>query len=145
MISIHTIGFTEKSAEEFFEALKSARIALVADVRLNNTSQLAGFTKKKDLAYFLGLLGVAYEHWEQFAPTKELMKKYREDKNWAEYEKEYRRIIAERGALDNLDTSLFGNKRICLLCSEATAENCHRRLAAEMIAQRVCDMEILHL
>jgi uncharacterized protein (DUF488 family) len=52
-IKLFTIGFTQKSAREFFTALKDAGVKRVVDVRLNNNSQLAGFSKKDDLPYFL--------------------------------------------------------------------------------------------
>ena len=42
-MEIYSIGFTKKSAGEFFGALKTAGIERLLDVRLNNTSQLAGF------------------------------------------------------------------------------------------------------
>ena len=44
-MTIYTIGFTQKSAEQFFEAIKKNNIELLIDVRLNNKSQLAGFSK----------------------------------------------------------------------------------------------------
>ncbi len=52
-MNIYTIGFTKKSAKEFFEILKKNEIEQVIDIRLNNTSQLSGFAKKNDLKYFL--------------------------------------------------------------------------------------------
>ena len=51
--TIFTIGFTKKNASEFFSGLREAEVKLLVDVRLNNASQLAGFTKKPDLEYFL--------------------------------------------------------------------------------------------
>jgi len=58
-MKIFTIGFTKKSAEEFFTLLKDAGVRRVIDIRLNNTSQLAGFAKARDLEYFLkAILGI---------------------------------------------------------------------------------------
>ena len=51
--SVFTIGFTKKNAKEFFEKLRQAGVQRVIDVRLNNKSQLAGFSKREDLTYFL--------------------------------------------------------------------------------------------
>ena len=66
---ILTIGFTRKSAQQFFEFLTRAGARRVVDVRLNNVSQLAGFAKKKDLAYFLNqLCHVDYVHAPDLAP-----------------------------------------------------------------------------
>ncbi len=145
MRTLYTIGFTKKSAQDFFELLAQAGVEIVADVRLNNTGQLAGFTKKKDLQYFLSLIGIKYEHWSQFAPTKDIRSKYHTDCNWEEYERSYRKLVEHREALDQLDTSLLQRKRTCLLCSEPTPENCHRRIAAEIVANKIRDMEIVHL
>lgn len=142
---IYTIGFTKKSARDFFESLKKEKIDLVADVRLNNTGQLAGFTKKKDIEYFLSLLGIKYEHWIGFTPTKDMRDKYHATKNWQEYEYSYRSLLKNRNALEEINKSLLHSTRICLLCSEHTAEKCHRRIASEMIANIAEDIEIVHL
>ena len=70
-MNLYTIGFTKKSAEEFFEKLKGAGVKRIADIRLNNTSQLAGFAKQEDLVYFLKTIcGIGYVHLPQLAPDK---------------------------------------------------------------------------
>ncbi|GAA6620266.1 DUF488 family protein [Scytonema sp. NUACC26] len=144
---LYTIGFTKKTAEDFFESLRKKKVDLLADVRLNNTSQLAGFTKKKDLEYFLSLLGIKYEHWTHFAPTKDIRDKYHATANWKDYECSYQSLLKSRNILEqiNVNQSLLRSTSICLLCSEKTAEKCHRRIVAEMIADIVKDMEIVHL
>jgi uncharacterized protein (DUF488 family) len=142
---IYTIGFTKKSAREFFELLRKEKIDLVADVRLNNTGQLAGFTKKKDLQYFLSLVGIKYDHWTPFAPTKDMRDKYHANWNWEEYECSYKSLLKSRNVLEQIDKSLLQSTCICLLCSEHTADKCHRRIAAEMIADTVKGLEIVHL
>ena len=58
-IKLFTIGFTKTNAENFFTELKDAGVKRVVDVRLNNSSQLAGFAKQADLVYFLRKLCVA--------------------------------------------------------------------------------------
>ncbi|WP_026736372.1 DUF488 domain-containing protein [Fischerella sp. PCC 9605] len=142
---IYTIGFTKKTAKDFFEILRKETIDVVADVRLNNTGQLAGFTKKNDLEYFLSLVGIRYEHWTHFSPTKDMRDKYHGTRNWEEYEDSYRKLIKNRNILENLNKQLLKNQKICLLCSEHTPEKCHRRIAAEMLANTVEGMEIIHL
>lgn len=145
MAIIYTIGFTKKSAKDFFELLKKEKIDLVADVRLNNTGQLAGFTKKNDLEYFLSLVEIKYEHWTNFAPTKEMRDKYHSAWNWEEYECSYRSLIQKRNALEKLNKPLLKNQKICLLCSEHTPEKCHRRIASEMLSDIVSGTKIVHL
>ena len=69
-MKIFTIGFTKKSAETFFTRLKNAGVKRLIDVRLNNVSQLAGFTKKDDLRYFTkALCNIDYFHLPELAPT----------------------------------------------------------------------------
>jgi len=144
-MNLYTIGFVKKSAKEFFEALKNNAVSKVIDIRLNNKSQLAGFTKKEDLRYFLkAICNIDYVHIEPYAPTKELLSAYKKKKiNWEEYEKEYTAILDGRSILDNIDYSLFENA--CLLCSEPTAQKCHRRLLAEYLARDNEKITIKHL
>ena len=145
MKKLFTIGFTKKTAEEFFNILKDNSIELVADIRLNNKSQLAGFTKGGDLEYFLGLFGINYEYWPQFAPPKEIFKRFKSDGDWNVYEKAYRDYIDSNGFIDNNFISKVLNNNVCLLCSEATPENCHRRLLAEMIRDKAANLKVIHI
>ena len=87
-MEIYTIGFTQKNAAEFFETLRRAGIRRVIDVRLNNTSQLAGFTKRDDLEYFLEqICQAAYDHQPELSPTKEILDGYKKKEiPWEEYE-----------------------------------------------------------
>lgn len=146
-MKIYTIGYTKKSAEEFFDLLESRGIEKVVDVRLKNTSQLAGFSKRQDLEYFLRrLLGIEYDHLEFLAPTPEMRKAYQESGiDWDSYVEEFFELLEERKVLDRLDRDLFARKKYCLLCSEPTPEHCHRRLVAEYLQRSWPDVEIIHL
>jgi uncharacterized protein (DUF488 family) len=145
-VVVYTIGFTKKSAAEFFAALKGAGVAQLVDVRLNNTGQLAGFSKRDDLAYFLhALLGARYVHQPLLAPTDDLLTAYRRKAlKWPEYERRFRDLLAQRRVEERLDRALFAQPSV-LLCSEATAERCHRRLALEYLQQAWGELEIVHL
>ena len=142
---IFTIGFTKKSAEEFFKILRDNSINHVADIRLNNRGQLAGYTKEKDLIYFLSLFQIRYAHWTDFAPTKEIRDRYRSDRNFDNYKRDYLTLLENRQAVSQLDRNIFAENRICLLCSESEYDKCHRRLAAEAIAKYINNLEIIHL
>ncbi len=146
-MKIYTIGYTKKSAEEFFGALEQQGIERVVDVRLKNTSQLAGFTKKQDLEYFLDrILGIEYCHLDFLAPTAELMKAYRDSgEDWDLYEAEFSRLLEEREVVSSLDRESFSQKPSCLLCSEPDADHCHRRLVAEHLQEAWPEVEIVHL
>jgi uncharacterized protein (DUF488 family) len=144
-MTIFTIGFTQKTAEEFFTRLKQPGLVRVADVRLNNVSQLAGFTKKNDLKYFLHeICKVGYVHLPELAPTKDILDAYKKNGgDWAVYERQYLALLAERQIEDVLDKQQIDGS--CLLCSEPTPEHCHRRLAAEYLRDRWGDVDIRHL
>ena len=146
-MKIYTIGYTKKPAEEFFDLLESHGIERVLDVRLRNTSQLAGFSKKQDLEYFLRrLLCIEYYHFESLAPTPEIRKAYQESEmDWELYVKEFYGLLEERKVLDTLDRDFFAEKSCCLLCSEPTPDHCHRRLVAEYLQKSWPDVEVEHL
>ncbi len=144
-MKIYTIGFTQKSARQFFDTLRRNGISQVVDIRLNNTSQLAGFTKKDDLAYFLkALCGVDYYHLEFLAPTKEIRVQYARSKDWDVYTQEYMALLESRDVLSRLERSFF-ERETCFLCSEASAEHCHRRLLAEYLKTHWEGIEVVHL
>jgi uncharacterized protein (DUF488 family) len=133
-MEIYTIGFTKKTAAEFFESLKHQEIERLVDVRVNNTSQLAAFAKRDDLTYFLEeLVGADYVHEPLLAPTKELLKAYRDgDLDWDTYQAAFLDLMAERRIEDVTQRDQFAERTV-LLCSEATPERCHRRLIIEYL------------
>jgi uncharacterized protein (DUF488 family) len=146
-VEIFTIGFTRTTAEDFFGRLKSNRIERLLDVRLNNKSQLAGFAKRDDLAYFLReLVGASYEHASQLAPTQDILDDFKKRKKmpWGEYEDRFLRLMRERGIENEFSPEDF-SQRTVLLCSEDTPEHCHRRLVAEYLREHWKDVEIIHL
>ena len=145
---IFTIGFTKKSAEIFFEILTRYNITELIDVRLYNNTQLAGFAKGNDLKFFLNRISrIEYRHDLKFTPTKELLKNY-QDKliTWEDYVKEFEKIMQARRIVPHILTNYSDSPevRYCLLCTEVSAANCHRRLVAEKFAE-VFGMEIVHL
>lgn len=146
-MEIFTIGFTRTTAENFFDRLKEHRIERLLDVRLNNRSQLAGFAKRDDLAYFLReLLGAHYEHEPLLAPTPDILDDFKKRKEmpWKEYEERFLALLREREVENVLPPDDFA-RRTVLLCSESTPEHCHRRLVAEYLKCHWGDVEITHL
>jgi uncharacterized protein (DUF488 family) len=142
---IYTIGFAGKNAREFFTKLKDVAVKTVIDIRLNNKSQLAGFTKEQDLPYFLEeIAGIKYVHMSELAPTKEILDAYKKKEiDWSEYEKRFRQLLVERHA-ENAVTPQLANES-CLLCSEPKPEKCHRRITAEYLRELWRDVKIVHL
>jgi uncharacterized protein (DUF488 family) len=145
-VEIYTIGFTKKSAAEFFETLKRAGIRRLIDIRLKNSAQLAGFTKRDDLAYFLReICDADYRHEPLLAPTPEMLERYRKRRaSWDEYERQFLRLMEQRRIDEALDPALFAIPTV-LLCSEPTAERCHRRLVVEFLRARWKDVQPVHL
>lgn len=141
---IYTLGFSHKSAEEFFDILRESGVRRVVDIRRSNTNQLAGFTKKDDLRYFLRvILEMPYTHELALAPSADLMHAYRHDEvGFDEFSKKLREEY-DAGEVSSLDRSLFDDA--VLLCSEADPSTCHRLVAAEYLAEVWDDVEIVHL
>lgn len=147
IMNLYTIGFTQKTAEEFFGLLRRSGVRRLVDIRLNPGGQLSAFARKEDLPYFLRELsdGCGYIHLPELAPTKEILKDYRNDGDWARYVERFESLMNARGIPHTLDRSLFEGEACCLLCSEATPEQCHRRLVAERIATHWPEVNIIHL
>jgi len=145
MDRIYTIGHNKKSLRQFIDLLRQAQVTKVIDVRLNNTSQLVGFAKKEDLGFILELVGIEYEHLPQLAPTKEILKKFTQGKNWDEYEGAYLQLLKERNPIALLEQHSEGNQTVCLLCSEEKPDQCHRRLLAEYMQSYFPNIKVYHL
>ncbi len=147
--TIFTIGFTKKTAEEFFRLLQDAGVQKLVDIRENRGGQLAGFAKYPDLAYFLDrLLGIAYDYQPALAPSTEIRVAYRKSKDWDVYERSFRKLMENREVLARLDPDQYEGK-VALLCSEDQPDKCHRRLVAEILARhwnaRGHQCEVKHL
>ena len=144
-MKVFTIGFTKKSAETFFNKLKSAGVRRLVDVRLNNVSQLAGFTKKDDLRYFTkSICNIDYIHLPALAPTAEILDPYKKVKNgdWLHYERQFLDLMRARH-IENMSREILDGG--CLLCSEEKPHHCHRRLVAEYLKEHWGDVQIEHI
>lgn len=128
-----TIGFTKSTAERFFERILHANVKVVIDVRLHNTSQLAGFAKAEDLSYFLKKIGnIRYIHKPMLAPTDDILKAFKKEKgDWKIYEDRFLNLMNDRKIENLFDPDFFDQS--CLLCSEDTPHHCHRRLVVEYL------------
>lgn len=144
-MKIFTIGFTKKSAETFFTKLQRSGAKRLIDVRLNNVSQLAGFTKRDDLRYFTSALcHIDYVHTLKLAPTQELLDAYKKRMgDWQVYEREFLALLAQRKIESSMSRELLDSA--CLLCSEEKPHHCHRRLVAEYLREKWGDVSIEHI
>ena len=145
-MEVYSIGFTKKSAVEFFELLRSVGIKRLIDVRLNNVSQLAGFTKRDDLKFFLQeLCDAEYRHELLLAPTETLLTAFRKKTlSWKDYETAFVSLLDERRPESHFDRTLFEVPSV-LLCSEPRPDRCHRRLVLEYLRSKWTGLTIRHL
>jgi len=144
-MKIFTIGFTKKTAEVFFTSLSKSGVKRLVDVRLNNVSQLAAFTKKDDLRYFSkAICKIDYHHLPELAPTKEILEAFKKKKgDWKVYERQFLKLMQSRRVETNVPQELIDGA--CLLCSEEKPEHCHRRLVAEYLQEKWPNVEIHHI
>jgi uncharacterized protein (DUF488 family) len=134
-ITLCTIGFAGKCAEEFFRLLREAGVQKVIDVRENRVGQLSGFAKYPDIEFFLKTIGgIAYSHQPLLAPSPEIRKAYKKGKGWSVYEPAFLALMGERGIPEAIEPTSFEGV-IALLCSEPGSEKCHRRLVADLLAK----------
>ena len=146
MPNLYTIGFTQLALSEFVGLLRGAGVDAVIDIRLRNTSQLAGWAKRDDLDFLLREgFGIAYEHIPLFAPSDELLDSYHADRDWDAYVSIYQGLLAERPILDLGRELLERYRAPCLLCSEPTPDRCHRRLLAEYLEKKLGGIVVTHL
>ena len=144
-MKLYTIGCGQRSAEDFFEALKQSAVRRIIDIRLHNTSQLAGFSKASDFPYFLkAIAGIDYVHEEAFSPSEEILADYKKKKgSWADYEQAFKPLIQERHIEKKARELLQDGD--CLLCMEHAPDQCHRRLVAEYLEKKIEGLEVVHL
>jgi uncharacterized protein (DUF488 family) len=144
-MKLYTIGFTKKTAKQFFSKLCAAGVKRIVDVRLNNVSQLAGFAKRDDLRYFADqICGMGYVEQPLLAPTKDILDAYKKDGgDWETYERKFLALMEKRRIEENVSKDVVADG--CLLCSEHKPHHCHRRLVAEYLRDKWGDVEIVHI
>lgn len=151
-MKIYTIGSGKKSAKQFFELIRKNNIQKVIDIRLKNQSQLLGFAKGQDIAYFLTeIFAIAYEHVPDLAPTQEILQNYQDKKrkdtyhNWDIYQIEFSKLLNSRDISAIFTRVAQGYETVALLCSEPKADKCHRRLVAEYLQRKDNTIHIAHI
>ncbi len=140
-----TIGFSKKSLRTFASSLQQHNVTRVIDIRLQNTSQLAGFAKKDDLEFILELLNIDYLHELSLAPTESLMKAIKQKEiSWGEFETAFLGLLEQRKIETRMDEWL-GDGVPCFLCSEDKPHHCHRKLVVGYLREFDHRIEIVHL
>ena len=147
MPTVYTIGYQKKPLSIFINQLRDVEVDAVIDVRLRNTSHLAGYTKKDTLEFLLTEgFGIAYEHHPELAPTDELFDTYRcGNLTWPLYEAAIGALLKSRRA-EGLARDLYNrHNRPCLLCSEPTADQCHRSIITAYWSEHIPNLTVAHL
>ena len=146
MPTLYTIGHERRPLREFVQLLRQAGVDAVIDIRLRNTSALVGYTKRDDLAFLLSEgFGIAYEHHPELAPTPEILDGYHANPDWTAYTEHFARLLEERQPVVAGREMLARYGAPCLLCYEARPDHCHRRLLAEWWADRIPELQVVHL
>jgi uncharacterized protein (DUF488 family) len=144
-MKLFTIGFTGKSAEEFFSILTKNKVSTVIDIRLNNNNMFAGFTKKENFPYVLRhLAGIDYIEMRSCTPTDELLNNLKnEEITWSEYKKQYLKLLKEQKVVEKFSKKILS--RACLLCAEPEPDYCHRKLLADYLSKNFDGIVVEHL
>ncbi len=145
MQTLFTIGFTKKSLREFVGLLRNAGVTKLIDIRLRNTSQLAGYAKKEDLEFVLEQCGIGYQHVPELAPSDSLLDDYRKGKDWERFARRFKALLRRRDPVAALSAAADSHQCLCVLCTEDQPDKCHRRLVAEYVQKRVPGLEVVHL
>lgn len=149
MPTLATIGFGKKGAERFIELLREASVSTVIDTRRRPDSPLSGYARQRDLPFILTTAGIRYEHRPELAPPDQLLDRYRGDKDWGAYERDFDETVlasvSAQRAMEELVRRCRESEIVVLLCSEPTADKCHRRLVAERMREMEPSLQVLHL
>ncbi|MEO2065147.1 MAG: DUF488 domain-containing protein [Desulfurobacteriaceae bacterium] len=145
---LYTIGFSKKTAQEFFEALRKSGVQMLVDIRRNNKSQISGYAKFPDLPYFLSLFEISYLYLPEASPSKKLLQNFRKERvDWEIYKDVFcNELLKNREFLLDVFTELFSRFNVvCLLCSENDYRFCHRTIVATFLREHIENLEVLHI
>jgi len=145
-LKLYTIGFSGKTAQQFFEILKKNKVDCLLDIRIYPSSDDAGFCNQVNLPYFLNeIANCDYRYCPELAPTEHLHDNYHLDHDWEKYVKVFTSLMEKRKIPFSLDREYLEKRKCCLLCFEPTPKFCHRRLVSERIQDHWKDVEVIHL
>jgi uncharacterized protein (DUF488 family) len=134
--AVLTIGYQERSAIEFIRALRSARVAVLADIRAVPMSRRSDF-RKAALATLLDDAGIRYVGIPQLGTPKELRDRLKLDGDYGRFFRDFRaHMVTQRAALRSLQL-IAACERTALLCFERDAATCHRSVVAAYVSGRL--------
>jgi uncharacterized protein (DUF488 family) len=136
-MKLFTIGYQAATQAEVIERLKRAGVRVLIDVRAVAASRRAGFSKRL-LAAGLAEAGIDYVHLRALGTPAAGRQAARAGRT-AEMKSIYTAYIDHEPAAetDLAQAQAIASERPCaLLCLEADARVCHRRLVAQRLAER---------
>ena len=132
-LTVWTIGYERLLPPELVNELREARVERVIDVRFRPQSRRPGMSKTR-LSQLLGDHGIAYEHRRALGTPIDIRGLFRS--GHLEQARAAYRARVSGAELDALAAELDRGPRTALLCLEANPAGCHRRVIAEMLAER---------
>jgi uncharacterized protein (DUF488 family) len=144
MRPIATIGYEKAALGDVIARLKAAQIGLLIDVRAVAASRRAGFSKTL-LSGSLREAGLDYLHLRDLGTPKsgrQAARAGRIEEMTAIFNAHMQTASAQGALVQAMDAATKG--RVCLLCYEADAACCHRKIVADQMSDRL-GATIIHL
>jgi uncharacterized protein (DUF488 family) len=132
-VTLWTIGYEQLWPDALVAELLAADVQRVLDVRFRPQSRRPGMSKTR-LAAALAEHGIAYEHRRELGTPMEIRGLFRAG-DLEEARAAYRAQV-DGATVDALAAELERGPRTALLCLEANPAGCHRRVIAELLAER---------
>lgn len=133
---LYTIGYEGLSLDGFVGLLNSHGISLVADVRKTPSSRKKGFSKR-GLGSCLAGYGIGYMSFRELGTSKELRDRLKATGDYGEFFDRYEADLAcQDEPLDAIVELVRSGEKVALLCFEADAHKCHRRVVAREIRRK---------
>lgn len=132
-----TIGYERSSLADFVATLRSVGTDVLVDIRERAQSRRPGFSKKA-LSTALGEAGITYIHFPELGDPKDGREAARAG-NTSLFVEIFSRQMAKpeaQIALKEIEALLAGN-HICLMCFERNHNECHRKIVAKELEQRL--------
>jgi uncharacterized protein (DUF488 family) len=142
--AIYTVGYEGRDIDRFIDHLLSSGLRGVCDVRAVPASRSFGF-HRKTLAEFLAKLEMSYYPFPGLGIPTGIRKETLLAASVGLMFSDYRdRITHSHQAELRELLSVLASQPVALLCVEHNAQDCHRGVLAEVLAQ-MTEMQVVHL
>jgi uncharacterized protein (DUF488 family) len=133
--TVFTIGYEEKTINEFLDKLKKHGITTLIDVREIPYSRKRDFSKTR-IGDYLRSAGIKYIHIGKLGSPKELREKLHKDKDYDSFLSAYRAYLETlNDAMEKLYGEIIAQDVSCLMCMERDPFKCHRIVIAKKMKE----------